>query len=90
MILQAALDFALACVLLAFVLCAARLWRGPGPVDRVLALDTLALQAIALALLLGLRWSSPLSFEAALLLAMLGFVATAALARTLTRGDVAE
>lgn len=90
MILNAAVDFALACVALAFLLCAWRLWRGPGAVDRVLALDTLALQAVALVLLLGWRWQTTLHFEPALMIAMLGFVSTAALARWLTRGDVAE
>ena len=85
-----ALDFATACVALALLLCAWRLLRGPETVDRLLALDTMAVNTVALVILLGLRWGTPLLFEAALLIAMLGFVTTVALARFLTRGDVME
>lgn len=85
-----ALDFATACVALALLLCAWRLLRGPDTVDRLLALDTMAVDTVALVILLGLRWGTPLLFEAALLIAMLGFVATVSLARFLTRGDVME
>lgn len=90
MILELALDFALGCVALALVLVAWRLWRGPEPCDRVLALDTLYINAVALVFLLGLRWATPWLFEAALIVAMLGFVGTVGLARFLTRGDVVE
>lgn len=89
MIIDWALDFALACVVLAMVLCGWRLLRGPDLPDRILALDTLAINAIA-GLLLGIRWQTALWFEAALIIAMLGFVATVALARFVTRGGVIE
>ena len=85
-----ALDFALGAVALASTLCLWRLLRGPDLVDRVLTLDTLYVNAVALTILLGLRLDTPLLFEAALLVAMLGFVATVALARYLSRGDVIE
>lgn len=90
MILQWALDFALAAVALAMALCGVRLLRGPSLPDRLLALDTLAVSAVALVVLLGLRWQTALLFDAALLIAMLGFVSTVAVARFITRGDVVE
>lgn len=90
MILDTALDIALGCVALAFLLVAIRLWRGPEATDRVLALDTLYINAVALVFLLGLRWATPWLFEAALIVAMLGFVGTVGMARFLLRGDVVE
>jgi multicomponent K+:H+ antiporter subunit F len=90
MILLWALDFALVAIAVAVLLCLWRLLRGPLLVDRVLALDTLYINASALTLLLGIRLSTVLLFEAALLIAMLGFVATVALGRYLARGDVIE
>jgi len=90
MILSLALDFATGAVALAMALCGWRLLRGPELPDRLLALDTLSVNAVALAILLGLRWQTALLFEAALIIAMLGFVATVALARFISRGDVVE
>ena len=90
MIIGWALDFAFVCVALALLLAAVRLLRGPDAVDRVLALDTLYINAVALVILLGVRSRSGLLFEAALIVAMLGFVSTVALARFLGRGDVIE
>lgn len=75
---------------LAMVLCMWRLLVGPDLVDRLLAVDTLAVSAVALIVLAGLASGSALLFEAALLLAMLGFVATVAVARFVTRGDAVE
>lgn len=85
-----ALDIASIAVAIAMALCAWRLWVGPDAPDRVLALDTLYMNVVAFVVLLGLRWNTALLFEAALLVAMLGFVGTVALARYLTRGDVVE
>jgi len=90
MILVWALDFALVAIAVAVLLCLWRLLRGPLLVDRVLALDTLYINASALTLLLGIRLSTVLLFEAALLIAMLGFITTVALGRYLARGDVIE
>ncbi|MFN3375518.1 MAG: K+/H+ antiporter subunit F [Burkholderiaceae bacterium] len=89
-VLPWALDFATACMALSLALCTWRLWRGPQPIDRVLAIDTLYLNAVALTVLLGIRWHTALLYEAALIVAMLGFVSTVALSRYLTRGDVIE
>jgi multicomponent K+:H+ antiporter subunit F len=90
MILSWALDFAILALSVATLLCLWRLLGGPEATDRVLALDTLYINIVALAILLGMRLQTALLFEAALLIAMLGFVATVALARYLTRGDVIE
>ena len=90
MILALAIDFALVAVALAMALCGWRLLRGPSLPDRILALDTLAINAVALVVLLGIRWQTAMLFEAALIIAMLGFVSTVALARFVCRGDVME
>ncbi|TCT21917.1 K+/H+ antiporter subunit F [Thiobaca trueperi] len=67
-----------------------RLLRGPDQPDRILALDTLYVNAIALLVLLGIHLNSSLYFEAALLIAMMGFVGTVALCKYLLRGDIIE
>ncbi len=85
-----ALNIALVVIALAMLLCGWRLLKGPSATDRILAVDTLYMNAVALIVLLGLRWDTPLLFEAALLVAMLGFASTVGLARFLTRGDVVE
>ena len=90
MIVAWALDFAILAIAVAMALCLWRLLRGPEITDRVLALDTLYINAVTLAILLGLRLNTLLLFEAALIIAMLGFVSTVALGRYLTRGDVIE
>jgi multicomponent K+:H+ antiporter subunit F len=89
-ILDLALSIAIVAVTLAVALCAWRLFRGPETTDRILALDTLSMNAVALIVLLGIRWQTALLFEAALLVAMLGFASTVALARYLSCGDVVE
>ncbi len=90
MILDLALQAALAAVALAMAACGWRLLRGPTLPDRILALDTLSINAVALVVLLGIRGQTAIAFEAALIIAMLGFVSTVALARFATRGDVME
>ena len=89
-VLDLALNIGIGAVALAFALCAWRLLRGPETTDRILAIDTLYLNAVALIVMLGMRWNTSLLFEAALLVAMLGFASTVALARYLSRGDVVE
>jgi multicomponent K+:H+ antiporter subunit F len=75
---------------LAMALNAWRLLRGPSLVDRILALDTLYINALALLVLLGIQRGTPLYFEAALMIAMLGFASTVALSKYLLRGDIVE
>jgi multicomponent K+:H+ antiporter subunit F len=75
---------------LAMVCAALRMLRGPRAQDRVLGLDTLYVNATMLLLTFGMRTGSALYFESALVIALLGFVATAALAKFLMRGEVIE
>lgn len=89
-VLHIALTIGIGAVTLTLLLCGWRLLLGPTIADRVLALDTLYLSLVALVVMLGLRWQTPLLFEAALIVALLGFVGTVALARYLSRGDVVE
>jgi multicomponent K+:H+ antiporter subunit F len=81
--LTIALTISLALVGLATMLTLWRLARGPTMPDRILALDTLAIDVIALVVLMGLATGSLYSFEAALLIAMMGFVGTVALCKFL-------
>jgi multicomponent K+:H+ antiporter subunit F len=67
-----------------------RLLWGPRAQDRVLGLDTLYVTAAILLLTFGIRTGSSLYFEAAMVIALLGFVSTAALAKFLMRGEVIE
>jgi multicomponent K+:H+ antiporter subunit F len=90
MILAWALNFASVAVVLSMLLGAWRLLRGPETTDRLLALDTLYINAVALVIVMGMKLRSDLLFEAALIIAMLGFVSTVALARYVSRGDVIE
>ena len=75
---------------LAFLLTFARLLRGPSLPDRIVALDTLNINAIALIVVLGISLDSALFFEAALLIGVMGFVGTVALSKYLQRGDIIE
>lgn len=69
------------------------LWRllvGPDATDRVLALDTLYINAVALLVLTSISYGKELFYEAAILIALLGFVGTVSLAKFLLRGDIIE
>ena len=74
----------------ALLLAVARLVKGPSLPDRVLALDTLYINAIALIILYGIWKGTELFFEIALLIAVLGFVSTVAVAKYMLRGDIIE
>lgn len=85
-----ALTIAIGLVAVALLLVLWRLVVGPSAPDRILALDKLYVNIVALLVLLGIKLGSDLYFEAALLIAMIGFVGTAALSKYLTRGDIIE
>ena len=89
-VIQTGADIALAMLALAMLLCLFRLLRGPSMADRVLALDTLYINTIALLMLLGMWLRSDIYFEAVLVIAMLGFVGTLALSRYVMRSDIIE
>ncbi len=88
--LTTALSLATLMLAAAALLCFWRLLRGPDIVDRITALDTLSIVAIALLVVYGIRLGSTAYFEMALLMALLGFVATVALCKHLLRGDIIE
>jgi multicomponent K+:H+ antiporter subunit F len=67
-----------------------RLLRGPTMPDRILALDTLYVNTIALLILFGMHLDSSIYFEAALVIAMLGFVGTVMLSKYVMRRDIVE
>lgn len=77
-------------LLLALALAGWRLLRGPAIEDRILAIDTLYIDTIALLMLLGMWLRSDIYFEVVLVIAMLGFVATLALSRYAMRRDIIE
>ena len=85
-----ALPITIGLVSLAMVLNVIRLFIGPDAPDRVLALDTLYINALALIVLLGITLETRLYLEAALLIAVMGFVGTVALAKYIKRGSVIE
>lgn len=83
LIAQIALAMAMACA-------SYRMLRGPRAQDRVLGLDALYICAMLIILTFGIRSGSTAYFEAALVIAILGFVGTVALAKFLMRGEVIE
>lgn len=87
-LLPLVLPVVVAMLTLALLLAAWRLFRGPTLPDRVLALDTLYIDALALLVALGMWLDTTLYFEAALLIGLLGFVGTVAVASFLLRGRV--
>ncbi|MCB1931105.1 K+/H+ antiporter subunit F [Accumulibacter sp.] len=88
--LNAAIEIAFVLIGAALALNVYRLLVGPDTTDRILALDTLGINSIALLILYGISTASSAYFEAALLLALLGFVGTVALCKYLLRGDISE
>ena len=90
MLITYALYIAFGSVALTMDLCMIRLLRGPYLGDRVLALDTISENAVSLIVLYGMSMKTQMYFEAALLIAMVGFVSTVDFARFLLRRDVIE
>jgi len=80
----------MAMLALAMALTLWRLVRGPTAPDRILALDTLGINTIALVMLLGIALGNAVYFEAALIIAMMGFVGTVALCKFILSGDIIE
>ncbi|THF68792.1 MAG: K+/H+ antiporter subunit F [Sulfitobacter sp. SK025] len=85
-----ALNIAFVAIALSLLLAMIRLLKGPNTGDRILALDTMVVNAIALIILLGMRLGTQIYFESAMIFAMLGFVSTVAVARFVLRGDIIE
>ncbi|GBC97767.1 Na(+)/H(+) antiporter subunit F [bacterium HR17] len=89
MLAQACL-VALMLLALGVLCCVYRFLRGPSLPDRVLALDTLSVLVLAQFIVLGVYYDTRLYFEAGLLIALLGFLSTVAVAKFLLRGGVLE
>ena len=89
-IIQFAIVGSMYVVGLAMLMALWRLLRGPTVPDRILALDTLSVTAIAQLMLFGMHLDSPVYFEAALVIAMLGFVGTVVLSKYVLRRDIVE
>jgi multicomponent K+:H+ antiporter subunit F len=89
-VLNHAIDIAFGLLGLSLVFTLVRLAVGPDMLDRVLALDTLYVNSAAMLVLYGLELGTGRYYEAALLIAMLGFITTVVLSKYITRGDVIE
>lgn len=85
-----ALIIAFVAMALGQIMAMVRLVKGPSTGDRILALDTMVINAIGLIVLLGISQGVRIYFEVTLIIAMLGFVSTVALARFVLRGDIIE
>ncbi|WP_225030331.1 K+/H+ antiporter subunit F [Xinfangfangia pollutisoli] len=88
--LSTALAFAMGCFALALVLNLIRIATAPTLADRILALDTMTINVIALLMLYGARTGGVSTFEPAVLFAMTGFVATVAFCKYILRGSIIE
>ena len=89
-LLEPAIVASMFVVSIAMLLSLYRLLRGPTVPDRILALDTLSVTAVAELMLLGMYLRSAVYFEAALIIAMLGFVSTVVLSKYVLRRDIVE
>lgn len=88
--LELSLKIGFVLISVALILSFYRLIIGPSQPDRILALDTLYINSIAILVLSGIYLDSSVYFEAALLIAVMGFVGTVALSKYLLRGDIME
>lgn len=88
--LNFAISVAFVLILFALLFSFYRVVIGPDLPDRILALDTLYTNTIAILILFGLALDSALYFEVALLIAVMGFVGTVALSKYILRGDIIE
>jgi len=89
-LLLAAISLAQLMLAAAMGLCLFRMVRGPRAQDRVIALDAFYICGMLLLITLGMRTGSTLYFEASVIIALLGFASTVALAKFLMRGEVVE
>jgi multicomponent K+:H+ antiporter subunit F len=89
-VMNMALWIAFGAVATAQIMAMIRLMIGPATGDRILALDTMVVNAIGLVVLLGIAQGTAIYFEVTLIIAMLGFVSTVAYARFVLRGDIIE
>ena len=90
LILAGAVWLSLGCFGLSLLLCLYRVVFSTALPDRILALDTMTINVIAVFVIVGIAEGTPVYFEAAMLFAMVGFISTVAFAKFLLRGDIIE
>ena len=90
LLLHWAMGFATLAFALSGIFAAVRLFRGPTAQDRVIGLDALYQSAMLMMLVLGMRFGTQVYFEVSLLIALVGFVGSIAMAKFLLRGEVIE
>jgi len=88
--MELAIYFAVGCFALGLLMNLWRVVQGPGVVDRVLALDTMVINSIALLVLYGVLNGTAVYFEVSLIIAMVGFISTVAYARFMLRSNIIE
>lgn len=88
--LELVIQIAFVMIAISIILNIYRLVAGPSAADRILSLDTIYVNAIALLIILSIYLNNNLYFEAALLIAVMGFVGTVALSKYLLRGDIMD
>lgn len=88
--LNTVISIAFVMIALAMLLSLYRMVIGPAITDRILALDTLYINTIALLVLIGIDLGNSVYFESALLIAIMGFVGTVALSKYILRGNIIE
>ena len=88
--ISVALTFAFGCYAISLLFNLWRIARGPDVADRILALDTMVINVIALLILFGILKGTPIYYEVSMLLAMVGFVSTVAYCTFILRGDIIE
>ncbi len=90
MMLDMVVDVGLIALSIAVVLCFYRVMKGPSVPDRALALDTITTNFLGIILLMAIRLRSELYFEVVLVLAILGFLGTTALAKFIAKGVIID
>ena len=88
--LELVIQIAFVMIAISIILNIYRLVAGPSVADIILSLDTIYVNAIALLIILSIYLNNNLYFEAALLIAVMGFVGTVALSKYLLRGDIMD
>ncbi len=88
--ISAALLFGFGAISISLLLCLYRVMVGPDLPDRIVALDTLYINGIAMLVLVGIRYNDSVYFESALLIAMMGFVSTVAWCKHVIRGTIID
>lgn len=88
--LTVAVTFAISAISLALLIALWRLLRGPDVPDRILALDTLYMNVMALLIAVGISFGSDFGYTGALLIALMGFISTVSLSKYLAVGDIID